>query len=65
MAYIKKTYAFKGEKMISFAGHIKADTAKKRGFDRVTLSIFDSSGKGRGQEKRFIGPGFHGMAGFN
>ena len=65
MSYIKKSYGHKGGKMTTFAGHIKPDTAKKRGFDSVTLSIFDSSGKGRGQEKHFYAPDFTGMRPFN
>jgi hypothetical protein len=65
MAFIKKTYAFKGQKMVTFAGHIKRETAIKRGFEKVTLSVFDASGKGRGENRRFSGPEFVGMAGFN
>lgn len=65
MSYIRKSYGHKGKKMTTFAGHIKPDTAKKRGFDSVTLSIFDSSGKGRGQEKHFYAPDFTGMRPFN
>ena len=65
MSYIKKSYCFKAGKMTTFAGHIKADTAKKRGFDSVTLSIYDNSGKGRGQEKHFSAPDFEKMAPFN
>lgn len=65
MTYIRKSYCFKSDKMTVIAGHIKKETAIKRGFDRVVLSIFDASGKGRGQEKRFYAPDFDGMRPFN
>lgn len=65
MAYVKKSYAFKGEKMVTFAGHIKVETAKKRGFDSVTLIIHDTSGKGRGEERRFYAPEFTDMRQFS
>lgn len=61
MSYIKKSYAFRAQKMVSFSGHISAETAKKRGYETVNLCIFDTSGKGRGEEKRFYAPDFLGM----
>lgn len=61
MSCVKKTYAFKGQKMVSFSGHISTETAKKRGYEAVTLCIFDLSGKGRGEAKRFFAPNFLGM----
>ena len=62
--YVKKSYAFKAGKQSVFHGHIKPETAKKRGFDSVTLSIFDTSGKGRSENRRFSGPEFTGMKQF-
>ena len=62
--YLKKSYAFTGQKMTVFNGHIKRETAIKRGFDRVTLSIIDFSGKGRGENRRFDYP-FSDMKGFS
>lgn len=61
MAYIRKTYAFIGLKMVSFSGHITANTAKKRGFDTIVLSVLDASGKGRSDQRRFYSPDFAGM----
>lgn len=55
-SYIRKSYAFKDDRMIVFNGHIKSETAIKRGFSHVTLSIFDASGKGRGENRRFSYP---------
>lgn len=64
MAYIRKTYAFKNGKMTVFNGHIKKETAVKRGFESVTLSVHDMSGKGRGEDRRFYSPHFEGMRSF-
>ena len=52
MTYTKKSYCFnwKNNKMRTFNGHIKKDTAIKYGFDLIVLSIFDWSGKGRNSE---------------
>ena len=65
MSYIKKSYAFKGEKMRVFAGHIKKETAIEKGFDWVYLAIIDTSGKGRGETRIFSGPEFKGMRSYN
>ncbi len=65
MSYIRKTYAYtKNGKQICFNGHIKAETAKRRGFESVTLSVFDGSGKGRGENRHFYAPDFSGMRPF-
>ena len=64
MTFIKKTYAYKAGKQTVFHGHIKAETAKKRGFDSVSLAILDTSGKGRGETRRFLPP-FNNLRGFN
>jgi len=56
MSYIKKSYCFKNAKMRIFAGHIKKETATKLGFDRVTLAIIDTSGRGRGEDRYFCKP---------
>ena len=47
-----------------FAGHIKKETATKLGFDRVTLAIIDTSGRGRGEDRYFCKP-FENMNKFN
>lgn len=62
--YTRKTYAYKNGHQIVFNGHIKPETAKKRNFDSVTLSIIDFSGKGRGENRRFLPP-FDNLRGFN
>ena len=54
----------KNGKMISFAGHIKKETAVKRKFDYVSLVIIDTSGKGRYEQKDFDIP-FIEMKSFN
>lgn len=53
MTYIKKSYCFKNDKMRVFSGHITQKTVHKHGFDSVVLSVFDSSGKGRGENRIF------------
>lgn len=63
-AYDRKTYAYKDGKQICFNGHIKAETAKRRGFHSVTLCVFDTSGKGRSEYRRFNGPEFKNMRPF-
>lgn len=69
MAYIKKSYAYKTNaqghrSQRVFSGHIKSQTAINHGYDSVTLSIFDASGKGRGEDRFFKAP-FADMHGFN
>lgn len=62
--YLKKSYGFINGKSISFSGHIKIETAIKRKFDFVALTIIDTSGKGRGEQRVFNKP-FTDMKGFN
>lgn len=62
--YIKKSYCSKNGKMISFAGHIKKETAIKRQFNYVSLVIIDTSGKGRCEQRNFCTP-FAQMKSFN
>lgn len=63
--YTRKTYAYTRDgKQVVFNGHIRQATAIKRGFVSVTLAVHDRSGKGRGQEKRFYGPSFDGLAAY-
>lgn len=62
--YIKKSYCSKNGKIISFAGHIKKETAIKREFDSVSLFIIDTSGRGRGEQRHFYSP-FSQMKSFN
>ena len=50
--------------MISFAGHIKKETALKRQFDYVSLVIIDTSGRGRCEQRDFDIP-FAEMKSFN
>lgn len=64
MSYIKKSYCFKNGKMRVFAGHIRKETAKRLGFDRISLTIIDTSGKGRGETRYFSQP-FDNMNKFN
>ena len=64
MSYIKKSYCFKNGKMRVFAGHIKKETAKRLGFDKISLAIIDTSGKGRGETRYFSQP-FDNMYKFN
>jgi hypothetical protein len=65
MAHIKKTYAYKAGKQTCFNGHITKETAVKRGFESVTLTILDTSGKGRGENRRFYAPDFAGMQAYS
>ena len=64
MAYLRKSYGYaQNGRQTAFNGHIKRETAIKRAFQSVTLVIFDTSGKGRGETKRFYWPDFEGMKG--
>lgn len=66
MQYQKKTFAYRRDgKLITFAGHIKRETAIKRGFVEVCLAIVDWSGKGRGEVRRYYSPEFDGMQGYH
>ena len=66
MTYIRKSYALtQDHRYISFAGHIKPETAMQNGYRRVTLKIIDMSGRGRGEERTYFGPAFHGMKAYN
>ena len=56
MSYIKKSYCFKNGKMRVFAGHIKKETAKRLGFDKINLAVIDTSGRGRGETRYFCQP---------
>lgn len=62
--YLRKTYAYIKNKQFVFNGHIKPETAKKRGFDSVTLAIIDFSGKGRSENRYFYAPDFSNMKSF-
>ena len=68
MSYIKKSYCFSntpnGSKMRVFAGHIKKETAKRLGFDKINLAVIDTSGRGRGETRYFYQP-FDNMNKFN
>ena len=66
MTHSRKTYAYDhAGKQFIFNGHIKKETAQKRQFKSVTLAILDFSGKGRGESRRFYGPNFDNMKGYN
>ncbi len=57
MSYSRKTYAYLPDgKQVCFNGHITKETAIKRGFARVTLTIVDNSGRGRGENRHFRAP---------
>jgi len=62
--YIKKSYCSTNDKGVSFAGHIKKETALKRKFMSVSLVIIDTSGKGRSEQRHFYPP-FEKMHSFN
>ena len=47
-----------------FAGHIKKETAKRLGFDKINLAVIDTSGRGRGETRYFCQP-FDNMNKFN
>lgn len=67
--YTKKSYCYKtidgAIVQRVFSGHITRATAIKHNFESVTLSIYDGSGKGRGEDRRFYAPDFSGMSKFN
>ena len=67
--YTKKSYGYKHShtgKLTQrvFSGHISQNTAIKHGYESVTLSIYDGSGKGRGEDRHFVAP-FNKMLKFN
>lgn len=62
MSYLRKSYGYAANgKQTAFAGHIRKQTAIKRGFKSVTLTAIDMSGKGRGATSRHYAPAFEGM----
>lgn len=57
MSYTKKSYGYTSDgKQVCFNGHISKETANKRGFVKVTLAVYDNSGKGRGGSRHFLRP---------
>jgi hypothetical protein len=57
MRFIRKTYAYDhAGKQYIFHGHIKKETAHRRNFCSVVLSVFDQSGKGRSENRFFCAP---------
>lgn len=53
MNYLKKSFCWKGDKMRCYNGHVSLDTVKKNGYSTVVLSVFDKSGKGRSEDRRY------------